>query len=108
MILGGAISGDEGKKALLATLDNPDAKQPFTPYMRHYVVEAMIKLGMLDEAKEYIKLIWGGMIDLGADTFYEVYVPGDPEFSPYGDRKINSLCHAWSCTPSYFIRKYFM
>ena len=76
--------------------------------MRHYVVEAMIKLGMLDEAKEYIKLIWGGMIDLGADTFYEVYVPGDPEFSPYRDRKINSLCHAWSCTPSYFIRKYFV
>ena len=108
MILGGVISGDEGKKSLLATLDNPDAKQPFTPYMRHYVVEAMIKLGMLDEAKEYIKLIWGGMIDLGADTFYEVYVPGDPEFSPYRDRKINSLCHAWSCTPSYFIRKYFM
>ena len=58
--------------------------------------------------KEYIKLIWGGMIELGADTFYEVYVPDDPEFSPYGDRKINSLCHAWSCTPSYFIRKYFI
>jgi hypothetical protein len=24
--------------------------------------------------------------------------------SPYGDHHINSYCHAWSCTPSYFIR----
>ena len=30
----------------------------------------------------------------------------NPEFSPYRDRMVNSMCHAWSCTPSYFIRKY--
>ena len=33
-------------------------------------------------------------------------VADDPDFSPYGDRKINSMCHAWSCTPTYFIRKF--
>ena len=108
MILGGVISGDEGIRALRQTLDNEDAKQPFTPYMRHYVIEAMIKLGLMDEAKEYLREIWGGMVKLGADTYYEVYVPGDPDFSPYRDRMINSLCHAWSSTPAYFIRNYFM
>ena len=66
----------------------------------------MTELQMFDEAAAYIKNYWGGMVKLGADTFYEVYVPGDPDFSPYGDRMINSMCHAWSCTPSYFIRKY--
>lgn len=106
MILGGVITGDEGAYALHTALENENAKQPFTPYMRHYVVEAMIKLGLMDEAVSYIKRFWGEMIDLGADTFYEVFVPGDPDFSPYKDRMINSLCHAWSCTPSYFIRKY--
>lgn len=106
MILGGVADGEEGRKALSLALADKNAKQPFTPYMRHYVIEAMMKLGMRDEAVAHIKEIWGGMIERGADTFYEAYVPGDPDFSPYGDRMINSLCHAWSCTPTYFIRKY--
>ncbi len=108
MILGGVMSGDEAKNLLISCLDNEDAKQPVTPYMRHYVTEAMLKLGMKENAVQYLKNLWGGMIDLGADTFWEAYVPDDPDFSPYYDRKGNSLCHAWSCTPSYFIRKYKM
>ena len=106
MILGGAIDGDEARELLRRYLADPEAKQPFTPYMRHYVTEAMMKLGMRDEAVAFLRKYWGGMIELGADTFWEVYVPEDPDFSPYKDRMINSLCHAWSCTPAYFIRKY--
>lgn len=106
MILGGVITDDEARKLLLSCLDNGNFKQPVTPYMRHYVIEAMLKLGMTDEAVKYIKKFWGGMVELGADTFWEAYIPDDLDFSPYNDRMINSLCHAWSCTPSYFIRKY--
>ncbi len=106
MILGGVITGEEAKKLLLSCLDNKRFRQPVTPYMRHYVIEAMLKLDMKDEAVQYLKHFWGGMIDLGADTFWEAYIPDDLDFSPYNDRMINSLCHAWSCTPSYFIRKY--
>ncbi len=108
MILGGALSKEEGRYALQATLDNEGAKQPVTPYMRHYVMEAMLKLEMKDEAIDYLKKIWGAMVDMDADTYFEVYVPGDPEFSPYSDRMVNSLCHAWSSTPAYFIRNYFV
>ena len=106
IILGGVIDGEEAKALLLNCLDNENAKQPCTPYMHHYVVEAMMKLGMRDEAVQYLKWLWGGMVELGADTFWEAYVPDNLDFSPYNDRMINSLCHAWSCTPSYFIRKY--
>ena len=106
MILGGVLEGNEAKKLLLNSLNNNDFKQPVTPYMRHYVIEAMLKLNMRDDAVQYLKYFWGGMIDLGADTFWEAYIPDDLDFSPYNDRMINSLCHAWSCTPSYFIRKY--
>ncbi|MBQ2903724.1 MAG: hypothetical protein IJE48_04935 [Clostridia bacterium] len=106
MILGGVVDGEEAKNLLVSFLDNKDAKQPVTPYMRHYVVEAMLKSGMKDEAVRYIKKFWGGMVELGADTFWEAYIPEDPDFSPYDNRIINSLCHAWSCTPAYFIRKY--
>ena len=106
MILGGVIDGEEAKKLLLYCLDNKNFKQPVTPYMRHYVIEAMLKLDMKTEAIQYLKTFWGGMVEIGADTFWEAYIPNDLEFSPYNDRMINSLCHAWSCTPSYFIRKY--
>jgi hypothetical protein len=106
MILGGVINGEEAKNLLIHCLDNDNAKQPVTPYMRHYVTEAMIKLGLENEAVLYLKRFWGGMLELGADTFWEAYIPDDLDFSPYEDRMINSLCHAWSCTPSYFIRKY--
>lgn len=106
MILGGVIKGDEAKELLLKALDNRLAKQPVTPYMRHYTIEAMLMLGMKDEAIQYLKKFWGGMLEEGADTFWEAYIPEDLDFSPYEDRMINSLCHAWSCTPAYFIRKY--
>ena len=62
---------------------------------------------VIPSAKDYIKKYWGGMVALNADTFYEAYVPENLEFSPYGNRKLNSMCHAWSCTPAFFIRKYF-
>lgn len=78
-----------------------------TPYMNHCYVEALLMTGMKEEAKEHIKWYWGGMMREGADCFWEVYNPENPELSAYGDRIINSYCHAWSCTPSYFIRKYF-
>ncbi len=105
MILGGVISGDDAYELLRSTMDNPKSIKIVTPYMNHYLVEALMKLGKDGEAMDYIKSFWGLMVEEGADTFYEIFVPGEPDFSPYGDRLINSMCHAWSCTPSYFIRK---
>ncbi len=107
MVLGKAVEENEAKEILVNVLNSADSIKPFTPYMHHYVTEAMVQLGLMKEAEEYIKRYWGGMVKLGADTFYEVYVPGDLDFSPYIDKKLNSMCHAWSCTPAYFIRKYF-
>lgn len=107
MILGGVVTGKRATQILLNALNSNESVKPFTPYMHHYVLEAMIKLDLLKEAKDYIKKYWGGMVALNADTFYEAYVPENLEFSPYGNRKLNSMCHAWSCTPAFFIRKYF-
>lgn len=106
LILGGVISGDNAREILLNVLNSKESVKPFTPYMHHYAVEALIKLGMMTEAEKYLRDIWGGMVKAGADTFFEVYVPNDPDFSPYGDWRVNSMCHAWSCTATYFIRKY--
>jgi len=106
MILSGTVTPLEGKQ-MLGQLDRQqDVIKPGTPYMYHYVLEAMIYCGMFDEAKQLIASYWGGMIEKGADTFWEVYVPDNDFISPYNSYQINSYCHAWSCTPNYFLRKY--
>lgn len=79
-----------------------------TPYMYHHFIEALIQSGMKDEALQYLRSYWGAMVKDGADCFYEVYDPNDKYASPYGSRIINSYCHAWSGTPAYFIRKYYL
>ncbi|WP_068496075.1 alpha-L-rhamnosidase-related protein [Paenibacillus kribbensis] len=77
-----------------------------TPYMHHYLVEALLITGDRDAAVKHLKSYWGGMLRDGADTFWELYDPDNKAFSPYGSYLINSYCHAWSCTPTYLIRKY--
>jgi hypothetical protein len=107
MILGGVLDGDAAYDALQTARTAPDSFKPFTPYMNHYLVEALLKLGRTEEAFAHLRYYWGTMTDLGADTFYEMHVPGDPNYAPAcGDTVCNSMCHAWSCTPAYFIRRY--
>ena len=97
MILGGAVSVEEGNAIMDRMKGISDVINMVTPYMYHHYISALIILGRDEEAKETIKDYWGGMEAEGADTFWELYRPGFPDESPYG---------AWSCAPAYFIRKY--
>lgn len=106
MVLSGTLSPKEGARALTTVLDDPTACRPGSPYAYHYLIEALIACGMEDEARERLIGYWGGMIERGADTFWEVYDPADDYKSPYGFHPVNSYCHAWSCTPVYFINTY--
>ena len=106
MVLGGVVEGEEAKAMMLDVIRSADSVKPCTPYMHHYAVDALFSVGAYEEAEQYIRNVWGGMVKAGADTFFEVYAADDSDFSPYGDRKMNSNCHAWSCTATYFIRKY--
>jgi hypothetical protein len=106
MILGDVLSKEEGIAALDKVTAEPTALKPGAPYLFHYYIEALIKCGMDQEAKKALVTYWGGMVNKGADTFWEVYDPANEQLSPYNYYPINSYCHAWSCTPVYFIRKY--
>ena len=106
MILSGVLTPAEGVKALKLVLASPDAIYPGSPYAYHYLIEAMIKCNMTEEAKKLLIGYWGGMVEKGADTFWEVYDPKNEYLSPYNFYPVNSYCHAWSCTPVYFIQKY--
>lgn len=107
-IKSGILNKKEGAKAIRTVLSNQKTQSvmPGTPYATHYLVDAMLLCGMKQEAKQYLTDYWGGMVDKGADTFWEAYDPNDDFISPYGFSPVNSACHAWSCTPVYFIHKY--
>lgn len=106
MVLSGVATKTEGAAALKKLPAMQNVVYPGAPYLYHYVIEAMIQCDMKKEAKEMLVNYWGGMVKKGADTFWEVYDPKDDFLSPYNFFPVNSYCHAWSCTPVYFIRKY--
>ena len=104
-ILADVLNGPQDYFELMNRLSkHGDTCPMITPYMNHVYVEALISAGMKEEAYIHMCYYWGGMVREGADTFYELYDPNDPNQSPYGSCAVNSYCHAWSCTPTYFLR----
>jgi hypothetical protein len=104
MTLSGVATKEEAAAALRAVAKTSEAVRPGTPYLYHYIAEAMLSAGMKQEALALIESYWGGMVAAGADTFWEIYDPANALLSPYKSVSMNSYCHAWSCTPSYFLR----
>ena len=107
MVLGEAIEGQAAVNLLHRVECLSGAEKMVTPYMYHNYIEALLLVGEKNEALQKMEAYWGGMVDLGADTFWELYNPENPSESPYGGTIVNSYCHAWSCGPAYFLRKYF-
>lgn len=107
-ILADILPAEQNTRLLKHLIEVNPSLGMVTPYMYHHYVEALLQCGMKQEAITCLKDYWGEMIRDGADTFFEVYDPKNKEASPYGGRIINSFCHAWSGTPSYFIRTYFL
>ncbi|MCU7551911.1 alpha-rhamnosidase [Chitinophagaceae bacterium LB-8] len=90
---------------------NDQVQKITTPYMRFYELEAFCALGeqkyVLKEMKDY----WGGMLNLGATSFWEEYNPnrkGAEHYAMYGRPFGKSLCHAWGASPIYLLGKYYL
>lgn len=105
--LSGVLSKEETANLLkLAESDAVKIKLA-TPFAVHYQIEALISCGEKNKALEIIRSYWGAMADAGFDCCPECFNPNDELYTPYRYPVLNSACHAWSCTPSYWIRKYF-
>ena len=102
-VLSGLLSADEGLRAIECAINQADAVHAHTPFLKHFVLEAIWKCGGKETVRRMIREYWGRMIALGADTFWEAYRIDDNDISPYGDPILSSACHAWSCTPCIFM-----
>lgn len=82
-----------------------------TPYMKFYELAALCEIGEKEKALEFVRDYWGGMLKLGATTFWEAYDPtqsGDEHYEMYGRPFGKSLCHAWGANPVYLFGKYLL
>jgi len=90
---------------------NDEIMKITTPYMKFYELAALCEIGEKQKAIEYVKNYWGGMINLGATSFWETYDPeqsGDEHYAMYGRPFGKSLCHAWGANPIYLFGKYLL
>ena len=99
----------QSEKIINEVLLNEKIPQLKTPYFSFYELMALCKKGRVDIAQKRIVSYWGGMMDLGATSIWEEYVPGlagDAHYSLYGEPYGKSLCHAWGSGPICFLGKY--
>tara|TARA_R110002049_G_scaffold55382_7_gene153699 strand:+ start:48 stop:1829 length:1782 start_codon:yes stop_codon:yes gene_type:complete len=103
-----------------------DGVERMSTFYGYYILEAMAKAGDYDGAMDVIRNYWGGMLDLGATTFWEDFdvldvanssridevvppnkfdIHGDfGEFCYVGFR--HSLCHGWASGPTPWLTQY--
>jgi hypothetical protein len=105
------FSPEQKEAVKKSVLLNDSIQKIITPYMRFYELEALCAIGeqsyVLKEMKDY----WGGMLKLGATSFWEEYRPdlkGAAHYAMYGRDFGKSLCHAWGASPIYLLGKYYL
>lgn len=115
LTLCGALDAAKG-----AELIAKNGTKGFSTFYGYFMCEALAMGGMIDQATDIIKEYWGGMLKMGATTFWEDFdlawmdgsAPID-EVVPEGKKDIHgdfgaycylgfrhSLCHGWASGPT--------
>ena len=93
----GLVEGKDAYKVMEQMLKRRDIPPIQTPYFAWHYLEALLKAGFVSQAMSYVKEYWGGMLDRGADCFWETFDPTStlatsPFALPGGHP---SRCHGW-------------
>ena len=109
-----------------ADIIEKDGAKGFSTFMGYYAISVLAKAGRMDKALDIIRQYWGGMLDMGATTFWEDFdiewmknaapindilpegkddIHGD--FGKYCYTQFrHSLCHGWASNPTAFMSQY--
>jgi alpha-L-rhamnosidase len=105
------LDGSQRQDVKKYVLLNNSVPKITTPYMRFYELEALCAMGEQSYVLNQVKDYWGGMLKLGATSFWEEYDPADTgakHYAMYGRPYGKSLCHAWGASPIYLLGKYYL
>lgn len=132
------VSGRKSPAALLALAGLREAGEvsdrvlqaggpkDLSTFYGYYVLEAMAQAGDYAEAMEFIRRYWGGMLDLGATTFWEGFdlswaegAGRIDELLEEGEKDVHgdcgehcyvgfrhSLCHGWASGPTPWLSRH--
>jgi alpha-L-rhamnosidase len=85
----------------LLDLISHDPKTPdFEVYGTYWVLEALGRAGLIDEALQIIRTYYGYWLDLGATTTWEIYNANQSY--------TQSLSHGWGTSPTWFLSTYLL
>ena len=122
LVLAGMRDPEETASRLLL----PDGPRGLSTFYGLYVLEALARAGEIDAALDLIRRYWGGMLDLGATTFWEDFdlawtgnAARIDELVPQGKKDIHgdfggycyegfrhSLCHGWASGPTSWLSRH--
>ncbi len=102
---------DENRAAgiLETVLHNPEIPPLTTSFYKFFEYDVLCRYGFIKEAFSEIRRYYGGMLELGATSFWEEFnenEEGVEHYAMYGDPFDRSLCHAWGASSLYFIGRY--
>lgn len=118
LVLSGILAPDEARDALLS-----GGAQGMSTFMSYYILKAAAEGGEMSPVLEMLKEYYGGMLDMGATTFWEDFdvrwlVNAAPITEPVPEGKSDihgdngaycysgfrhSLCHGWASGPVPFL-----
>lgn len=122
LTLAGMRDAEETANAVLL----PGGPTGVSTFYGFYVLGALAKAGRADAALDLIRTYWGGMLDLGATTFWEDFdlawmenATRIDELVPEGKKDIHgdcgaycyegfrhSLCHGWASGPTAWLSRH--
>ena len=123
MTLAGILPATDGAEAIAE-----GGAEGFATFTGYYMLEALASAGKYDEAMQIISDYWGGMLDLGATSFWEDLRYSDlskagriDEFVPEGTYDIHkdggaycyeglrhSFCHGWASGPAPWMSRHIL
>ncbi len=122
MVLAGLADAEQSNQDIL----KKDGVQNMSTFYGYYILEAMARAGDYAGALDVIRNYWGGMLDLGATTFWEDFDINDSrnatpidELTPAGFDDIHgdfgeycyigyrhSFAHGWASGPTPWLSQY--
>lgn len=121
-----ALAGMRDAPETADTVLLPGGAAGVSTFYGFYVLDALAKAGRADAALDLIRTYWGGMLDLGATTFWEDFdlawtkdATRIDELVPEGKKDIHgdcgaycyegfrhSLCHGWASGPTAWLSRH--
>jgi hypothetical protein len=122
MALAGILPAEKANKEIIAV----GGAKNFSTFFGYYMLQAQAMAGDYQGAIDNIRNYWGGMLKLGATTFWEDFnldwtanASGITDIVPVGKRDIHkdfgdycyknlrhSLCHGWSSGPTAWLSQH--